>query len=134
MVEQDEYERVKRENDFLRALVGNSDKSCVYCGLGAENQAQCERGFPGCARGDDQVLCKNFGDAAALHDMEKEAALARMQLQLTENAYNASLELQKTLIDRCERLQQLVDALRREIEIHQSHANTVPNSGPNNIG
>jgi hypothetical protein len=126
MVEQDEYERVKRENDFLRALVGNSDKACVYCGLGADEQAKCVMGFPGCARGDDQMLCRNFGDAAALHDMQKEADLARMELQLTANAYNASLELQNTLIDRCERLQKLVDAQSREIELHQSHASTVP--------
>lgn len=68
----DKYEAVKKENDFLRAVVGNSDKACVYCGLGAENQGQCVSGFPGCARGDDQSLCRNFGDAAALHDLQKE--------------------------------------------------------------
>lgn len=53
-----EVECLRRENDFLRAHTGNSAKSCVYCGLGAEEQGRCERGFPGCARADDQMLCR----------------------------------------------------------------------------
>lgn len=50
--------RLRRENDFLRALTSNSDKACVYCGLGSEEQHRCASGFPGCARADDQQLCR----------------------------------------------------------------------------
>lgn len=109
-----------RENDYLRALVGNSDKSCIYCGLGSEDQGKCAFGFPGCSRADDQMLCRNFGDAAALHDVAT-------KLALTENAYKASLELQSTLLDRCEKLQALVDNQRKIIDMHQMAAQTAPN-------
>jgi hypothetical protein len=119
---QSDLKQRARENDFLRALVGNSDKACLYCGLGAENQAQCERGFPGCARADDQMLCRNFGDAAALHDLE-------VKFALTENAYNAALDLQTTLLDRCERLQALVDSQRKVIDTQAAFAETQPNTG-----
>jgi hypothetical protein len=54
----DQIARLMRENDFLRAVTGNSAKECVYCGLGAENQGQCQLGFPGCSRADDQMLCR----------------------------------------------------------------------------
>lgn len=63
--------QLKRENDFLRALVGNSDKSCVYCGLGAEEQGQCKLGFPGCSRGDDQMLCREVGVAMERDELKK---------------------------------------------------------------
>jgi hypothetical protein len=52
-----------KENDFLRAYTGNSAKACVYCGLGAEEQFRCKSGFPGCARADDQMLCREIGSA-----------------------------------------------------------------------
>lgn len=54
---------VEAENATLRGLLGNSAKPCPYCGLAAEDQAKCARGFPGCARADDQMLSKHFADA-----------------------------------------------------------------------
>ena len=77
----DEISRLRRENDYLRALCGNSDKACVYCGLGAEEQGRCAHGFPGCARGDDQMLCREVGAA-----MERDAlrALVLMGLAVVE--------------------------------------------------
>lgn len=55
----DQIAQLTRENDFLRAVIGNSAKECMYCGLGAEDQARCQSGFPGCDRADDQMLCRN---------------------------------------------------------------------------
>jgi hypothetical protein len=60
-----------KENDFLRAYTGNSDKACVYCGLGAEEQGQCVLGFPGCSRGDDQMLCREVGVGLERDDLRK---------------------------------------------------------------
>src|SRR5882724_7704930 len=68
-----ERDRLQRENDFLRALVGNSDKACVYCGLGAESQGQCVLGFPGCSRGDDQMLCREVGVAIERDELKPDA-------------------------------------------------------------
>jgi hypothetical protein len=87
--------QLKKENDFLRALTANSDLNCVYCGLGADVQGQCVRGFPGCARADDQMLCRNFGDAAALHDL---TALADIERNLLLKA-NAQLVENNALMD-----------------------------------
>lgn len=57
----DAIEALRKENDFLRAHIGNNAKACVYCGLGADEQAKCVSGFPGCARADDQMLCREAG-------------------------------------------------------------------------
>jgi len=104
-LESDLSQRI-RENDYLRAIVGNSDKACIYCGLGADEQAKCERGFPGCARGDDQMLCRNFGDAAALHDVEAMLSAAN---------------------EKVKRLEELVNSQRKVIDAHQMLAETAPN-------
>jgi len=48
--------RVMRENDTLRKLLADSNAPCPYCGLAASDQSKCVRGFPGCARADDQLL------------------------------------------------------------------------------
>lgn len=66
---------LSKENDFLRAVTGNSDKACVYCGLGADEQGKCASGFPGCARTDDQQLCRELGVA-----MERDALAARVKV------------------------------------------------------
>lgn len=68
-----EVERLTKENDWLRAYTAQSAKACVYCGLGADEMGKCERGFPGCARADDQMLCREVGVA-----MERDALLARV--------------------------------------------------------
>jgi hypothetical protein len=61
---------LENENNTLRGLLGNSAKPCPYCGLAAEDQGMCSRGFPGCARADDQMLSKHFADAYALQQAE----------------------------------------------------------------
>ena len=70
----EEIGRLKKENDTLRGLLGNSAKPCPYCGLAAEDQAKCASGFPGCARADDQQLSSHFADAYRAE--RAEAALA----------------------------------------------------------
>ena len=67
-----EVERVAKENDTLRGLLGNSAKPCPYCGLAAEDQAKCASGFPGCARADDQMLSKHFADVYRAERAEAE--------------------------------------------------------------
>lgn len=52
--------QLRQENDQFRAMLGNSAKPCIYCGLSAKDQIKCESGFPGCARADDQMLCPHF--------------------------------------------------------------------------
>lgn len=51
-----EIERLRKENDFLRGVVANSDLPCLYCRLSAEDMNKCKHGFPGCSRADD-MLC-----------------------------------------------------------------------------
>lgn len=51
-----EIERLRAENDKLRAILATSNEPCVYCGLRAEDMAKCASGFPGCGRADDMML------------------------------------------------------------------------------
>lgn len=51
-----ENDRLRKENDYLRGVVANSDLPCVYCKLSREDMGKCASGFPGCARADD-MLC-----------------------------------------------------------------------------
>jgi hypothetical protein len=51
-----EIERLRKENDYLRGVVANSDLPCLYCGLSKEDMIKCYHGFPGCPRADD-ILC-----------------------------------------------------------------------------
>lgn len=69
-----EVRRLMRENDWMRAYTGQSAKACVYCGLGADEQGKCERGFPGCARADDQLLCREVAVA-----VERDALRAEVE-------------------------------------------------------
>lgn len=75
----DELRRLRAENDTLRGLLGNSSKDCVYCGLPAAEQAKCAHGFPGCPRGDDQMLSKHFADGYWLEQQEKELVRLRAE-------------------------------------------------------
>ncbi len=84
----------RKENEWLRAYTGQSAKACVYCGLGADEQAQCERGFPGCARGDDQMLCPEVG--VAIERDEARAALAEA-IQARDNTAAAILMIASEL-------------------------------------
>lgn len=69
-----EVARLTAENDWLRAYTGQSAKACVYCGLGADEQGKCNRGFPGCARADDQMLCREVEVAMERDELRAEVA------------------------------------------------------------
>lgn len=84
---QAEIERLREENNTLRGLLGNSAKPCPYCGLAAEDQSKCDRGFPGCARADDQMLSQHFADAYHAEQAERELATKRAEIErLREDA------------------------------------------------
>jgi len=46
-------EKLREENDTLRALLAWGDDRCVYCGLAKADMGKCAHGFPGCSRADD---------------------------------------------------------------------------------
>lgn len=48
-------EKLRAENDKLRALLANGSDPCIYCGLPKADMAKCEHGFPGCGRADDML-------------------------------------------------------------------------------
>lgn len=48
-------EKLRAENDKLRALLANGSDPCIYCGLPKPDMARCEHGFPGCGRADDML-------------------------------------------------------------------------------
>lgn len=52
-----ELEAARKENDFLRLRLAESDRDCVYCNLPASEMPKCSSGFPGCARADDLYGC-----------------------------------------------------------------------------
>lgn len=47
----------RKENDFMRLRLAESDKACVYCDLPKAEMGRCASGFPGCARADDLFHC-----------------------------------------------------------------------------
>lgn len=65
-------ERLRSENERLRAALAMSELPCVYCTLPAERMAECANGFPGCARADDAVGCPNLGAAIELDRLKAE--------------------------------------------------------------
>lgn len=80
-----EVARLTKENDWLRAYTAQSAKDCVYCGLGADEQGKCERGFPGCARGDDQMLCREVDVALERDELRAEVVSLRKQIAALES-------------------------------------------------
>jgi len=50
-----------KEFESLKALVANGGGPCLYCALPKSEWSKCARGFPGCARGDDALLCQHVG-------------------------------------------------------------------------
>ena len=102
--------RVEKENNTLRGLLGNSSKPCPYCGLAAEDQAKCIRGFPGCARADDQQLSKHFADAYYLEMSEKE---------LTQT--KGKLARKQAVIDELCAVQDEVEASGNNLVVHHQH-------------
>lgn len=47
----------RKENEFMRLRLAESDKACAYCNLPKAEMGRCESGFPGCARADDLLHC-----------------------------------------------------------------------------
>jgi hypothetical protein len=56
---QQELERIRKENDYLRGVVAYSGLPCIHCGLEKDDMHRCQHGFPGCARADD-MLCADI--------------------------------------------------------------------------
>lgn len=103
----DEIERLEarvaeleRENDWLRAYTSQSAKACVYCGLGADEQGQCERGFPGCARADDQLLCCEVGAAMERDELKARVTVLETELQALHTTHAALAEVAQDFIRR----------------------------------
>lgn len=71
-----ERDRLRDENDRLRAALAQSDQPCAYCTLPAEEWAKCTSGFPGCSRADDAMGCPELG--ASLKAVAAETSLAEL--------------------------------------------------------
>ena len=67
----DLVKRLSKENDLLRSALSHSKDPCIYCGLAADQLAQCCSGFPGCDRADDMVNCPELGASLTLKDAEQ---------------------------------------------------------------
>ena len=52
-------QKLKEENDKLRALLAWGSDPCIYCGFPKEGMTHCQHGFPGCMRADDIVGIDN---------------------------------------------------------------------------
>ena len=52
-------EKLRAENDAMRALLAYGSDPCVYCGLPKADMARCVHGFPGCGRADDMANADN---------------------------------------------------------------------------
>ena len=79
----DLVKRLSKENDLLRSALSHSKDPCIYCGLAADQLAQCCSGFPGCDRADDMINCPELGASLTLKDAELrieklEAALGKI--------------------------------------------------------
>ena len=81
---------LRAENDHLRASLANGPGPCPYCALPKEQWQECRRGFPGCARGDDAMLCPHVGAALANDD---EVKRLREALELACDTLNAYMNL-----------------------------------------
>jgi hypothetical protein len=82
-----ERDAAREENTRLRAALANSDQPCAYCSLPAEEWAECQSGFPGCARGDDAMGCPELGAA-----MEREALLGLIRFALAPHVHPDMIE------------------------------------------
>jgi hypothetical protein len=72
----DEIERLRAENERLRAALAQSDQPCAYCSLPADEWARCDRGFPGCARADDAMGCPHLGSGLEVERLRAELSAA----------------------------------------------------------
>lgn len=79
-----EVERLREENDKLRAKLGNSPEPCAYCGIPADKLLECRHGFPGCPRADDMMLCGHFGAAMEAAEVREALAAERRKVEALE--------------------------------------------------
>lgn len=78
---------LEQENTTLRASTANSGGPCLYCKLPKEDWSKCAQGFPGCARGDDAMLCPHVGADLGSMDRIRELEQRLVQLEDEKNAY-----------------------------------------------
>lgn len=119
-----ERDEARKENDHLRASLANSGGPCVYCNLPREEWSSCKTGFPGCARGDDAMLCMHVGAAMgeyragwiAGRDAAAERAKAAKQAHYTEGRLlrerSADRHCYACIMARGDAASALVDAIR----------------------
>jgi len=79
----------------LRAALAVSKDPCVYCSLPAEEFAKCSRGFPGCARADDEMGCPELGALMTLHGAEAENASLKARLTEAETEKVAAVAAER---------------------------------------
>jgi hypothetical protein len=86
-----EMAKLRAEIDRLRAALAKSKSDCAYCGLPAEEWAECRSGFPGCARADDANLCPELGTAmaASAEASELRAEIERLRQSAAEEPWLA---------------------------------------------
>ena len=89
-----EVERLRAENDRLRAKLGNSPEPCAYCALPADKLLDCHMGFPGCPRADDMMLCGHFGAAMEAAGLRADLDAERRKVEALER--DAALAVGRT--------------------------------------
>ena len=87
----DLVKRLSKENNLLRSALSHSKDPCIYCGLAADQLAQCCSGFPGCDRADDMINCPELGASLALKD-------ADLRIEKLEAALRAVIDWDNTLV------------------------------------
>lgn len=75
-----EVDELRDENARLRAALAVSKDPCLYCALPASEWSKCASGFPGCARGDDAMLCP--GGCESVQALQKRIADLEWELML----------------------------------------------------
>lgn len=67
---------LQAENDQMRAQIANSGGPCQYCSLPKAEWSKCQKGFPGCSRADDAMLCQNVGAVLDANSLLSDLVLA----------------------------------------------------------
>ena len=80
-----EVDELRKENDRLRAALAVSKDPCLYCNLPASEWSKCASGFPGCARGDDAMLCP--GGCESVQALQQRIADLEWELMLHQTKW-----------------------------------------------